>query len=74
MKYFIQVTLTTYIAAMLVYSLWGWVTFQTLDQGWVGSSCISATWVQGYFLLFFWSESAPSTLFSRDNWPYIGLG
>ena len=37
MKYFIQVSLITYIASMLVYTLWSSITFATLDKGWIGS-------------------------------------
>ena len=60
MKYFIQVTLTTYVAAMLVYALWSYITFQTLDKGWVGSLVYLPHGCRVVFYCFFGTRSLPA--------------
>ena len=74
MKYFIQVTLTTYIAAMLVYSLWGWVTFQTLDQGWVGSLVYLPHGCRVIFYCFFGVRALPALYLAEITGPTLVWG
>jgi hypothetical protein len=74
MKYFIQVTLTTYIAAMLVYSLWGWATFQTLDQGWIGSLVYLPHGCRVIFYCFFGVRSLPALYLAEITGPALVWG
>ena len=74
MKYFIQVTLTTYIVAMLVYSLWGWVTFQTLDQGWVGSLVYLPHGCRVIFYCFFGVRALPALYLAEITGPTLVWG
>lgn len=74
MKYFIQVTLTTYIASMLVYSLWGWVTFQTLDQGWVGSLIYLPHGCRVIFYCFFGVRALPALYLAEITGPSLVWG
>lgn len=74
MKYFIQVTLTTYIASMLVYSLWGWVTFQTLDQGWVGSLVYLPHGCRVIFYCFFGVRALPALYLAEITGPTLVWG
>ena len=74
MKYFIQVTLTTYIAAMLVYSLWGWATFQTLDQGWVGSLVYLPHGCRVIFYCFFGVRALPALYLAEITGPTLVWG
>ena len=74
MKYFIQVTLTTYIGAMLVYSLWGWVTFQTLDQGWIGSLVYLPHGCRVIFYCFFGVRALPALYLAEITCPSLVWG
>jgi len=74
MKYFIQVTLTTYIASMLVYSLWGWVTFQTLGQGWIGSLVYLPHGCRVIFYCFFGVRSLPALYLADITGPTLVWG
>ncbi len=74
MKYFIQVTLTTYISSMLVYSLWGWVTFQTLDQGWIGSLIYLPHGCRVIFYCFFGVRSLPALYLAEITGPALVWG
>jgi len=74
MKYFIQVTLTTYISAMLVYSLWGWATFQTLDQGWIGSLIYLPHGRRVIFYCFFGVRSLPALYLAEITGPALVWG
>ena len=74
MKYFIQVTLTTYIAAMLVYSLWGLVTFQTLDRGWVGSLVYLPHGCRVIFYCFFGVRALPALYLAEITGPTLVWG
>jgi hypothetical protein len=74
MKYFIQVTLTTYIVAMLVYSLWGWVTFQTLDQGWLGSLVYLPHGCRVIFYCFFGVRALPALYLAEITGPTLVWG
>lgn len=74
MKYFIQVTLTTYIATMLVYSLWGWVTFQTLDQGWIGSLVYLPHGCRVIFYCFFGVRALPALYLAEITGPTLVWG
>ena len=74
MKYFIQVTFTTYITAMLVYSLWGWVTFQTLDQGWVGSLVYLPHGCRVIFYCFFGVRALPALYLADITGPTLVWG
>ena len=74
MKYFIQVNLTTYIATMLVHSLWGWVTFQTLDQGWLGSLVYLPHGCRVIFYCFFGVRALPALYLAEITGPTLVWG
>ena len=74
MKYFIQVTLTTYVAAMLVYALWSYITFQTLDKGWVGSLVYLPHGCRVIFYCFFGVRSLPALYLAEITGPTLIYG
>ena len=74
MKYFIQVTLTTYVAAMLVYALWSYITFQTLDKGWVGSLVYLPHGCRVVFYCFFGVRSLPALYLAEITGPALIYG
>ena len=74
MKYFIQVTLTTYVASMLVYALWSYITFQTLDKGWVGSLVYLPHGCRVIFYCFFGSRSLPALYGAEVTGPTLIWG
>jgi hypothetical protein len=74
MKYFIQITLTTYVAAMLVYALWSYITFQTLDKGWVGSLVYLPHGCRVIFYCFFGTRSLPALYLAEITGPSLIFG
>jgi hypothetical protein len=74
MKYFIQITLTTYVAAMLVYALWSYITFQTLDKGWVGSLVYLPHGCRVVFYCFFGTRSLPALYLAEITGPSLIFG
>ena len=74
MKYFMQVTLTTYVAAMLVYALWSYITFQTLDKGWVGSLVYLPHGCRVVFYCFFGARSLPALYLAEITGPTLIYG
>ena len=74
MKYFTQVTLTTYVAAMLVYALWSYITFQTLDKGWVGSLVYLPHGCRVVFYCFFGTRSLPALYLAEITGPSLIYG
>ena len=74
MKYFIQVTLTTYVAAMLVYALWSYITFQTLDKGWLGSLVYLPHGCRVVFYCFFGMRSLPALYLAEITGPSLIYG
>jgi hypothetical protein len=73
MKYFMQVTLTTYVAAMLVYALWSYITFQTLDKGWVGSLVYLPHGCRVVFYCFFGTRSLPALYLAEITGPTFDI-
>ena len=71
MKYFIQVTLTTYIASMLVYALWATITFSSPGQGWVGSLVYLPHGCRVIFYCFFGVRSLPALYFAEITGPTL---
>ena len=74
MKYFLQVTLTTYVASMLVYALWSYITFQTLDKGWVGSLAYLPHGCRVLFYCFFGFRSLPALYLAEITGPTLVWG
>ena len=74
MKYFIQVSVITYIASMLVYSLWSYITFATLDQGWVGSIVYLPHGCRVIFYCFFGARSLPALYVAEITGPTLVWG
>jgi|TARA_B100001093_G_C26565883_1_gene900731 hypothetical protein len=71
MKYFIQVTLSVYVASMLVYTLWSYITFQTLDQGWVGSLVYLPHGCRVLFYCFFGFRALPALYLAEITGPAL---
>ena len=69
-----QVTLTTYVAAMLVYALWSYITFQTLDKGWVGSLVYLPHGCRVVFYCFFGMRSLPALYLAEITGPSLIYG
>ncbi|MDC0421220.1 hypothetical protein OAO53_01190 [Gammaproteobacteria bacterium] len=69
-----QVTLTTYVAAMLVYALWSYITFQTLDKGWVGSLVYLPHGCRVVFYCFFGTRSLPALYLAEITGPTLIYG
>mgnify|MGYP006131706555 FL=1 len=74
MKYFIQVSVITYIASMLVYSLWSYITFATLDKGWVGSIVYLPHGCRVIFYCFFGARSLPALYVAEITGPTLVWG
>jgi hypothetical protein len=75
MKYFIQVSLSTYIAAMLVYSLWGAITFSTIDdKGWIGSLVYLPHGCRVIFYCFFGVRALPALYLAEITGPMLVWG
>ena len=74
MKYFIQVSLITYIATMLVYTLWSSITFATLDKGWIGSLVYIPHGCRVIFYCFFGSRSLPALYAAEITGPTLVWG
>ena len=71
MKYFIQVSLITYIASMLVYTLWAEITFSTIDKGWVGSLVYLPHGCRVIFYCFFGARSLPALYAAEITGPTL---
>ena len=71
MKYFFQVTLTTYIGTMLVYALWSYITFLTPDQGWIGSLVYLPHGCRVIFYCFFGVRSLPALYLAEITGPTL---
>lgn len=71
MKYLFQVTLTTYVASMLVYALWSYVTFLTPDQGWIGSLVYLPHGCRVIFYCFFGVRSLPALYLAEITGPTL---
>ena len=74
MKYFIQVSLITYIASMLVYTLWSSITFATLDKGWIGSLVYLPHGCRVIFYCFFGARSLPALYAAEITGPTLVWG
>ena len=74
MKYFIQISLITYIATMLVYTLWSSITFATLDKGWIGSLVYIPHGCRVIFYCFFGSRSLPALYAGEITGPTLVWG
>jgi hypothetical protein len=74
MKYFIQVSLITYIASMLVYTLWAEITFSTIDKGWVGSLVYLPHGCRVIFYCFFGARSLPALYAAEITGPTLVWG
>ena len=71
MKYFIQVSLITYIASMLVYTLWSSITFATIDKGWLGSLVYIPHGCRVIFYCFFGVRSLPALYAAEITGPNL---
>ena len=71
MKYFIQVSLITYIASMLVYTLWSSITFATIDKGWLGSLVYIPHGCRVIFYCFFGVRSLPALYAAEITGPSL---
>ena len=71
MKYFIQVSLITYIASMLVYTLWSSITFATIDKGWIGSLVYIPHGCRVIFYCFFGVRSLPALYAAEITGPTL---
>ena len=74
MKYFIQVSLITYIASMLVYTLWSSITFATIDKGWLGSLVYIPHGCRVIFYCFFGIRSLPALYAAEITGPTLVWG
>ena len=74
MKYFIQVSLITFIASMLVYTLWSSITFATLDKGWIGSLVYLPHGCRVVFYCFFGIRSLPALYLAEIIGPTLVYG
>ena len=74
MKYFIQVSLITYIASMLIYTLWSSITFATLDKGWIGSLVYLPHGCRVIFYCFFGARSLPALYAAETTGPNLVWG
>ena len=71
MKYFIQVSLITYIGSMLVYTLWSSITFATIDKGWLGSLVYIPHGCRVIFYCFFGVRSLPALYAAEITGPSL---
>lgn len=74
MKHFIQVSLSTYISAMLVYALWGSITFSTIDKGWIGSLVYLPHGCRVIFYCFFGVRALPALYLAEITGPTLVWG
>ena len=74
MKYFIQVSLITYIASMLVYTLWASITFAGIDKGWLGSLVYIPHGCRVIFYCFFGARSLPALYAAEITGPTLVWG
>ena len=74
MKYFTQVSLTTYIAALLVYTLWATITFAGPDKGWIGSLVYLPHGPRVLFYCFFGSRALPALFLAETTGPALVYG
>ena len=74
MKYFIQVSLITYIGSMLVYTLWASITFATIDKGWLGSLVYIPHGCRVIFYCFFGIRSLPALYAAEITGPTLVWG
>ena len=74
MKYFIQVSLITYIGSMLVYTLWSSITFATIDKGWLGSLVYIPHGCRVIFYCFFGIRSLPALYAAEITGPTLVWG
>ena len=74
MKYFIQVSLITYIASMLVYTLWSSITFAGIDKGWLGSLVYIPHGCRVIFYCFFGARSLPALYAAEITGPTLVWG
>ena len=71
MKYFFQVSLITYIASMLVYTLWAEITFSTIDKGWIGSIVYLPHGCRVIFYCFFGARALPALYLAEITGPSL---
>ena len=71
MKYFIQLSLITYVASMLVYTLWSEITFSTIDKGWVGSLVYLPHGCRVIFYCFFGVRALPALYLAEITGPSL---
>ena len=71
MKYFFQVSLITYIASMLVYTLWSEITFSTIDKGWIGSIVYLPHGCRVVFYCFFGVRALPALYLAEITGPSL---
>ena len=74
MKYFTQVFLTTYIAALLVYTLWATITFAGPDKGWIGSLVYLPHGSRVLFYCFFGYRALPALFLAETTGPALVYG
>jgi len=74
MKYFIQITLITYIVSMLVYTLWSSITFATIDKGWIGSLVYLPHGCRVIIYCFFGARSLPALYAAEITGPTLVWG
>ena len=74
MKYFLQVSLITYIASMLVYALWSEITFSTIDKGWIGSIVYLPHGCRVIFYCFFGVRALPALYLAEITGPSLVYG
>jgi len=74
MKYFIQVSLITYIVSMLVYTLWSSITFAGIDKGWLGSLVYIPHGCRVIFYCFFGVRSLPALYAAEITGPTLVWG
>ena len=71
MKYFFQVSVITYIASMLVYTLWSEITFSTIDKGWIGSIVYLPHGCRVIFYCFFGVRALPALYLAEITGPTL---
>ena len=74
MKYFFQVSLTSYTVTILIYALWSYITFQELDQGWIGSIAYLPHGCRVIFYCFFGFRALPALYLAEITGPTLVYG
>ena len=74
MKYFVQLSLTTYVAALLFYTLWATVTFGGPDKGWIGSIVYLPHGPRVLFYCFFGCRALPALFLAETTGPALVYG